>query len=84
MTTPAETLATIQRRVGLVARTLFTVHMLSLEVPDNHSLASRVGALAGLLAEELDQVWEALDGLVTEPETPPGAEGQEPSAPVPR
>jgi hypothetical protein len=68
---PRPTVADIQQRVGVVSRTLFTVHMLSLEVPDNDSLASRVGALAGLLAEELDHVWDDLDDLVwAEPDTP--------------
>jgi hypothetical protein len=77
---PHSTVADIQRRVGMISRTLFTVHMLSLEIPDNDSLASRVGALAELLAEELDQVWEALDDLVcAEPETPASAQ-EEPEA----
>jgi hypothetical protein len=72
---PRPTVADIQQRVGVVSRTLFTVHMLSLEVPDNDSLASRVGALAGLLAEELDRVWDDLDDLVcAEPDAPPQEE----------
>jgi hypothetical protein len=64
--TPRPTVPDIQRRVGLVSRTLLTVHMLSLEIPDDDSLASRVGALAGLLGEQLDSVWNHLDMLVSE------------------
>ena len=66
MTSPAENLAMIQRRVGVVMRTLFTVRMLAMEIPDNDSLASRIGALAGLLGEQLDIVWDDLDTLVSE------------------
>jgi hypothetical protein len=58
------TLDAVQQRVGVISRALFAVHDMSLAVEDGDSTARRYGALAAILAEQLDRVWLDLDGLV--------------------
>jgi hypothetical protein len=60
---PRPTLDAVQQRVGLVSQALFALRALGLAVEDGDSLARHVGALAGILAEQLDAIWLDLDGL---------------------
>jgi uncharacterized protein YoxC len=65
-TLPHPALDDVQARVGLISQALFAVHDMSLAVEDGDSAARRFGALAAILAEQLDSVWLALDAHVAD------------------
>jgi len=63
--------------VGEVSSALFGLRDMGLDVPDGDSQAYRFGALSGILAERLDNVYCMLNGYVWDETHPADASPQE-------
>jgi len=61
---PRPTLGEVQQCVGAVSSALFGLRDLGQETGDHDSQAYRFGAIAGILAGLLDEVWLDIEGLM--------------------